>query len=156
MKMKAFITLFAAALVLLCNTAVRAADGAALGETAKSVLDHYLKIQTQLTKDSIKGLDAQAAAIAKAVRNDETKTLAPEVAKEADTLAKAKDLAAAREAFKPLSASLIKYLADNKTGKGVYHQAYCPMANASWLQTGKDIRNPYMGKDMLDCGELKD
>jgi hypothetical protein len=29
------------------------------------------------------------------------------------------------------------------------------MANANWLQLGKDIRNPYYGKDMLTCGELK-
>jgi hypothetical protein len=154
--MKTFVTLLAAAAVLLVNTAVRAADSPALGEPAKAVLEHYVKIQTQLAKDSIKGLDAQASAIAKAVNNDETKTFSPEVAKEAETLGKAKDLAAAREAFKPLSTSLIKFLADNKAGKGAYRQAFCPMANASWLQTGKDIRNPYMGKDMLDCGEFKD
>ena len=78
-----------------------------------------------------------------------------DVAKQAEALAKAKDLKAAREADKPLSASLIKYLADNKAGKGTYHEAYCPMVKASWLQTGKDIKNPYMGKDMLSCGEFK-
>ena len=74
---------------------------------------------------------------------------------QAETLAKATDLKAAREAFKPLSASLAKYLADNKAGKGIYHEAYCPMVKASWLQTEKAIKNPYMGRKMLDCGELK-
>jgi len=29
------------------------------------------------------------------------------------------------------------------------------MVKASWLQTGKDIKNPYMGKEMLTCGTLK-
>ncbi len=29
------------------------------------------------------------------------------------------------------------------------------MAKANWLQTGKDITNPYMGKAMLTCGVLK-
>lgn len=48
----------------------------------------------------------------------------PEVAKQADRLAKATDLKAAWEAFKPLSASLVKHLAENKVGKGVYHEAY--------------------------------
>ena len=96
-----------------------------------------------------------ANAIAKAVKGDEMKMLSPDVAEQAATLAKAKDLKAAREAFKPLSASLIKYLADNKAGKGAYHEAYCPMAKASWLQTSKDITNPYMGKAMLTCGVLK-
>lgn len=128
---------------------------AALMEPVKSVYDHYLKIQSELAKDSLKGVEEQASAIAKAVLGDDMKMLSPDVARQAETLAKAKDLKAAREAFKPLSASLIKYLADHKTGKGVYHEAYCPMAKASWLQTEKEIKNPYYGKSMLDCGTLK-
>src|SRR6266850_1059779 len=127
----------------------------ALMEPVKSVLDHYLAIQKELAKDSIKGVDEHANAIAKAVKGDEMKMLSPDVAKQADTLAAAKDIKAARAAFKPLSASLVKYVADNKAGKGTYHEAYCPMAKASWLQTGTAIKNPYMGKAMLSCGELK-
>jgi hypothetical protein len=100
-------------------------------------------------------VDEHANAIAKAVKGDEMKMLPPDIAKQADTLAQAKDLKAAREAFKPLSASLVKYLAENKAGQGTYHEAYCPMAKANWLQTGKAIKNPYMGKAMLTCGELK-
>src|SRR5258706_2778245 len=127
----------------------------ALVEPVKSVLDHYLMIQAELAKDSVKGLDEHANAIAKAVKGDEMKMLAPDVAKQAEALAKAKDLKAARAAFKPLSTSLIKYLADNKAGKGTYHEAYCPMVKASWLQKGTDIKNPYMGSEMLTCGALK-
>ena len=127
----------------------------ALMEPVKSILDHYLKIQGELAKDSIKGVDEDAAAISKAVKGDEMKMLSPDVATQADTLAQAKDLKAARAAFKPLSASLVKYLADNKAGVGTYHEAWCPMVKASWLQTGTAIKNPYMGKQMLSCGELK-
>jgi hypothetical protein len=126
-----------------------------LMEPVKSVLDHYVAIQTELARDSIKGVDENAGAIAKAIKGDEMKMLSPEVAKQAETIAQAKDLKGAREAFKPLSASLVKYLADNKAGIGTYHEAYCPMVKASWLQTGKAIKNPYMGKQMLSCGELK-
>ena len=131
------------------------ADESALMQPVKSVYDSYLKIQAELTKDSIKGVDENANAIAKAVRGDEMKMFPADVATQAEALAKAKDLKAAREAFKPLSKSLIKYLADNKAGKATYHEAYCPMVKASWLQTEKDIKNPYMGKEMLTCGEFK-
>jgi uncharacterized protein DUF3347 len=130
-------------------------DDAALIQPVKSVYDSYLKIQAELAKDSIKDVDANANAIAIAVKGDEKKMLASDVATQAETLAKARDLRAAREAFKPLSKSLIKYLADNKAGKGTYHEAYCPMARASWLQTDKSIKNPYMGKEMLTCGGFK-
>ncbi len=155
MKIKTIAAVLLAAVGLSFNTAVRAADEPALVQPVKSVLDHYLMIQTELAKDSVKGLDEHANAIAKAVKGDEMKMLSPDVAKQAETLAKAKDVKAAREAFKPLSASLVKYLADNKAGKGTYHEAYCPMVKANWLQSEKDIRNPYMGKSMLTCGVLK-
>jgi len=144
-----------AAAVFALSLAGFAADQKALRPPVKSVHDQYLMIHTALVKDSLKGVDDDANAIAKAVKADEMKMLSPDVAKQAETLAKAKDLKAAREAFKPLSASLVKYLADNKAGKGVYHEAYCPMAKASWLQKETDIKNPYMGKSMLTCGTLK-
>ena len=126
-----------------------------LMEPVKSVLNHYLKIEESLSKDSVSGVDEHAGAIAKAVNGDEMKMLPADVARQADALARAKDLVAARAAFKPLSASLAKYLADNKAGRGTYHEAYCPMVKANWLQTSADIKNPYMGKAMLGCGELK-
>ena len=155
MKTKSIAITLLTAVGLLLNATVRAADEPALMQPVKSVLDHYLMIQTELAKDSVKGLDEHANAIAKAVKGDSMKMLSPDVAKQAEALAKAKDIKAAREAFKPLSASLVKYLADNKAGKGTYHEAYCPMVKASWLQTNKDITNPYMGKSMLTCGVLK-
>ena len=152
MRLKLYATLVMAVVAFL--TPARAGSSA-LMEPVKSVLDHYLAIQTNLASDTIKGVNDHATAISKAVAGDTMKMLPPEVAKQADTLAQAKDLKAAREAFKPLSASLIKYFAANKSAKAAYQEVYCPMAEASWLQIGKDIKNPYYGKEMLDCGELK-
>lgn len=129
-------------------------DGA-LMEPVKSVFDDYLKIQGELAKDSTAGVSEHASAIAKAVRGDKMQMLPTDVATQADALAHAEDLKAARTAFKPLSDSLIKYLADNKAGKGTYREAFCPMANASWLQMGSTIKNPYMGKGMSGCGEFR-
>jgi len=156
--MKNIARLFLALAVIAAPIAAFSADDKKMDplmEPVKSVLDHYLAIQKELTKDSMKGVNEHATAIAKAVKGDEMKMLPAEVAQQAETLAAAKDIKKAREAFKPLSASLVKYLADNKAGKGKYHEAYCPMAKASWLQTEKQVRNPYYGKSMLDCGELK-
>jgi Cu(I)/Ag(I) efflux system membrane fusion protein len=126
----------------------------ALAAPVKEVYGHYIAIQKELAKDSMKGVDEHANAISTAAKGD-ANALSPTVAKQAEALAKAKDIKTARQAFKPLSDSLIKYLADNKAGKGVYHEAYCPMAKAGWLQTEKEVRNPYYGKSMLDCGTLK-
>jgi hypothetical protein len=65
-----------------------------------------------------------------------------------------------RKAFEMLGEQLyllirtIQY--DNEV---VYHQ-FCPMAfndkGATWLSNSSDIRNPYLPKTMLHCGEVKD
>ena len=139
---------------LLCSAGARAADNPALMQPVKSVYDDYLKIQTALAGDSTTGVAENATAIAKAVQGDSMKMLPAAVAAEAEALAKAKDLKAARAAFKPLSDSLIKYLADHKASDA-YVLVYCPMADASWLQADKKVANPYLGKEMPTCGEIK-
>lgn len=146
--------LLAVAAGLLFSPIARAADNLTLTEPAKSVYDHYFKIQSDLANDSLNGVPEEANAIAKAVQGDKMKMLPDTVATEAQTLAKATDLKSARAAFKPLSDSLIKYLA-NHDAKNACIEVYCPMARASWLQTNKDISNPYLGQDMPTCGVIK-
>jgi Protein of unknown function (DUF3347) len=154
MKTKLLFPLCAAVIGLLAATGARAMDNSALMEPVKSVYGHYLKIETSLANDSLNGVAENANAISKAVESDSMKMLPSAVATEAQALAKASDLKSARAAFKPLSDSLIQYLADHKA-KDAYVQVYCPMANASWLQTSKSVSNPYYGKDDLTCGEIK-
>lgn len=141
------------AVALLGVGIARAADSPALSAPVKLVYDHYLKIQASLANDSLTGVSENAQAISKAVQGD-AHALPPTVANEADALAKASDLRSARAAFKPLSDSLIRYLADLKA-KDAYVQVYCPMARASWLQSDRKVNNPYYGPAMATCGEIQ-
>ena len=128
-------------------------SAAPLTAQVKAALDNYLSIQASLASDSLQGLPQRASAIAQSVQNDSAKALPTDVAKQANSPAKAGDLESARAAFKVLSESLIKYVKANIiTG---LHEAYCPMAKASWLQVGTQINNPYMGRSMAMCGEFK-
>jgi Protein of unknown function (DUF3347) len=155
MKIKIFTTTVATLMCGFFGPGARAAENPALMPPVKSVYGHYLKIQTELAKDSLQGVAAEAGAIAKAVEGDSMKMLPAHVAAQAKTLAGAKNLRTARAAFKPLSESLIKYLADHKVIHGPYVEVYCPMAKAGWLQADQNVKNPYMGKAMLDCGVVK-
>lgn len=65
-----------------------------------------------------------------------------------------------RIAFEQVSISV--YGLANKAGlknAKIYHQ-YCPMAfndkGAYWLSEESEIKNPYFGKKMLECGEVTD
>lgn len=153
-NMKTTGVLLAAIAGLFLSTGTSMAGNMALMEPVKSVFDHYLKIQTDLANDSLKGVPDEANAIAKAVRSDSMGMLPNTVATEAETLAKASDLKSARTAFKALSNSLIKYL-DEHHVKNAYVEIYCPMARASWLQADRNVNNPYLGKEMPTCGEIK-
>ena len=122
---------------------------------AKPVFENYLAAQASLASDSLAKISASASALALAVREDTAKSFPADVATQAEALAKAKDLAAARKAFQPLSESLIRYAKTGNIPAGTLYEVYCPMAKAGWLQADKTVRNPYFGQAMLDCGQIK-
>jgi len=125
-----------------------------LPEPVATVFDNYGLIQTALAQDSVKDLVKEAQAIAKAVSNDAMTTFSTNFAQQATTLAKASDLRGAREAFKPLSKSLIEYVSKHPALAVSYRQVHCSMANADWLQKEPTVNNPYLGKEMPHCGEF--
>jgi predicted ATPase len=127
----------------------------ALSGAAKPVFENYLAAQASLAGDSMEKISASASALVQVVRTDTAKTFPTEVATQAEALAEAKDLAAARKAFRPLSESLIRYAKAGNIPAGTLYEVYCPMAKASWLQADKTVRNPYFGQSMLDCGQIK-
>lgn len=131
-----------------------AAATSKLPQSVATVFDGYIQIQTALAGDSLEGVTTRAQAIAKSVKEDKANTFLATIGQQAEAVAKAKDLADAREAFKPLSESLIQFAAKDSTVSGLYRQVHCPMAKASWLQTGTTVSNPYMGKAMARCGQF--
>ena len=65
-----------------------------------------------------------------------------------------------REHFETLSGEIYDLLkADKATGQKLYYDN-CPMYNrgkgGNWISETKDIENPYYGKSMLDCGNVKE
>jgi len=66
-------------------------------------------------------------------------------------LSKSNSLDEARIAFGKLSERAVKLAA----GASGYYVAHCPMKNKDWVQTSTTIANPYGGKEMISCGEIK-
>jgi hypothetical protein len=147
-QMIAFVAfLFIAAIACGNKDPVRPTDAA--------VLESYQKIHAALAADTVNDVSESASAISKAVREDAEKKLPLSIAEKAEQLSKATEIKAARETFKALSADLISYLEKQKIQGTGYHQTYCPMVQADWLQKEKKIINPYYGKSMAECGEIK-
>ncbi len=77
------------------------------------------------------------------------------------SFSEAEDLAAARDAFEPISNALIQTVREFGAGGAfpvlLYH---CPMAfegrGGDWLQTSEGTENPYYGSKMFRCGSLQE
>ena len=74
-------------------------------------------------------------------------------------LEQAGDLTHARSAFVKVSDAVAQVVWEAKTGDPALGKVvvyYCPMttepANGRWVQGAAPLRNPFWGKDMLDCG----
>jgi len=62
--------------------------------------------------------------------------------------------------FTSLSADMIDMFKHADITSGSMFVQYCPMANDGdggyWLSSETEIRNPYYGDEMLNCGEVKE
>lgn len=77
--------------------------------------------------------------------------------KDAEYIAKTKNIENQRERFVSLSKNLYEVAKNSKQESPIYYQL-CPMANdgkgATWLSREKTIKNPYYGSQMLSCGSV--
>jgi Cu(I)/Ag(I) efflux system membrane fusion protein len=119
-----------------------------------SVMPPYLAIGKALADDSLKGVASQSATMKGLVEREKSGFFPKELPADLDRLAKATDLDAARLAYKDISDRLIALFRDHHIQTGHYFVCTCPMAQASWIQTDKEIKNPFYGSAMLLCGDV--
>lgn len=145
------------------------ADSAVTAKT-REVFDHYIHVKTALVNSDAPEAQNGAKAIVSVIESFDASNLPADQKAEyeksvagirtgAQTIAGESDLEKQRTIFAELSKhtySLIKTFGANRP---VYHD-HCPMAlndkGANWLSDEKDIKNPYFGKDMLECGSVEE
>ncbi len=157
------ISLVLAALLSSGAAALAGPGPGAFDESMYAIMAGYLKIQEQLAADSIEGVAEEAQSLAaKASGLDAShvggehaahyKGLPIALEKAARALGEASSIEEAREAFEDLSRPMAMWATVSRPpGVSV---VFCSMAKASWLQREGEVRNPYYGKAMLNCGEI--
>jgi hypothetical protein len=125
--------LLAFCLVLLCfSSPVRAEE---LSDSDKFFLADYEKLRVALVADDL-------------VRANEVAT---ELSDSGFEIPRSETLERARAAFARASEIAIKVA----SGQSGYYVMHCPILNRDWVQTSKQVSNPYGGKEMISCGEIK-
>ena len=158
-------------LALCLTAAVHAQDLGKLDAGVKSQMDSALQ-SYYAVKDALVASDAQAASarsgelVGLLQKVDENKFTAgqkefwaktgPQLKDHSEKIRDSKDLAAQRTHFSMLSNFFYSAVSKLKVNSGDAYLQYCPMKKASWLSLSKEIRNPYYGDKMLECGSVRE
>jgi len=148
----------------------RTAVPTAFKNQLKQVFKQYLILKDAFADDDNKAAQKTAASLVSAMgkidmklltdheAHNHWKLISKEVNTSATSISKTSDIAIQRDHFKHLSAHLIKAVKLFGVDQKVYEE-FCPMADnnkgAYWLSLSKEIKNPYLGKAMPTCGEIK-
>lgn len=137
--------------------------------STEAIVNGYLKVKNALANDNSEEAATAANDFIKAVSATNTskidsKLLAKfssstdDAKKQAELIAKNKsDIDQQRAYFATLSKDISTLIANFGTTKHLY-QDYCPMYNEGksgyWISEMKEIKNPYFGSEMLECGGM--
>lgn len=131
----------------------------------------YLKMKDAFVDSDSKNVSANSKEVLKAIKAvnmellkgdahmtwmDQLKTLKQSLKKIEENT----DIKAQRIDFANFNLAFYKSMKTFGLKDATAYYQYCPMANgdkgAYWFSDSKEIRNPYLGKDMLGCGETRE
>lgn len=119
------------------------------------ILNQYEDLKNALVASDAAKAQKSALVLEKSLANYEGCEPTAEIAAK---IASNKDLVSQRKNFTVLSADVIALFKTTEIASGILYVQHCPMANkgdgGDWLSTEKEIRNPYYGDEMLECGRV--
>lgn len=152
-----------AALLLLCTILVANAQA---NTSVDKMAQAYLGLKNALVASDATAAKAKAAALLtilsapvdKSLKPEQQKLLAANLEKlkfDSRHISESPSIDHQREHFETLSKNMYTVLSGLKANSTVLYAQYCPMKKAYWLSEKSAIENPYYGKTMPDCGEVK-
>lgn len=134
---------------------------------AEAIISDYSNLKDALVGDDTKKASKAGTKLVASLKTFEMSSYSTEEQKElADIIEDATEHAEhiaksaidhQREHFKILSKDIIDMVAITGTKNTLYKQ-FCPMYDkgSAWLSVSNEVRNPYYGSKMLNCGSLKE
>lgn len=122
-----------------------------------AVYQHYIHLTTALTNGDIAEAKIAANAIEAGAREVDAASV---IESSAAKITTASDIEAQRKNYEDMSNAMITLIKKEGLANGELYIAHCPMAfndkGASWISESKEIRNPYFGKKMMNCGQVEE
>lgn len=149
----------------------KSAENATGATSTQGIVDSYMKVKNALTEDNDKEASSAAKELIATFASFDKSSLDETQAKEFTDIhedakehaehiaANAGNLKHQREHFETLSKDVYDLVKSVGGNQKLYYD-HCPMYNnnkgANWLSETKEIKNPYLGKAMQDCGTVKE
>lgn len=120
-----------------------------------TILTQYIDLKNALVASDAKTTQSAASLLESSLKNYEGCEPTAEIAAK---IAATNNIETQRKSFTVLSADIIALFKNTEINSGTIYVQHCPMANkgdgGDWLSTEKDIKNPYYGDEMLECGRV--
>jgi len=160
--MKTIRSVFFTLALLIAFTQARAQDATA-SAAINRILKAYYGVKNALAADDNDAARNQAKALFAAVNAVPADKLNPGQQKlwatytdklqfDSRHISESTALYHQREHFTSLSKNLYEVIKGMKLNTDIVYEQYCPMKKATWLSETTVIKNPYLGKQMADCG----
>jgi hypothetical protein len=132
-----------------------------------NVLKSYLNIKNALVADDSKAANDEAKKFTAALKevpvdqmNAEQKAgwdkYGEKLRFDGEHISESTAIAHQREHFGSLSANILAIVKIYHSNDVTLYRQYCPMEKKSWISESTQIKNPYLGKKMLECGSTKE
>lgn len=133
-----------------------------------ALLKIYYQISDALVAENAAEAKSKAVAFETALNQIEMKSMSAaehlfymplheKLAKDIKQIKTATNLEGMRGNFDSFSNTLFKIVKEFKANKGeTMYYDYCPMKKMYWISKEAEIKNPYYGSKMLDCGSVKE
>ncbi len=143
----------------------------AFREQITAAAEAYFEIKNALVHSDVKAARAASHTLEDALSeanmrllqgqaHDRWMALKEQLSDDLDNIRAADDLETLRQHFSPLSDNILAMTESFGLEKEKVYKDFCPMAFNNkgdfWLSETEDIRNPYFGEDMLNCGEVRE
>lgn len=148
------------------NVSQRTMIAEAQQSNAKQVVEDYMTLKDALVATDEKAATRAAKKLESTLKNFNVSSYTPTQQKELKDIIKdatdhaehigKSEIVHQREHFKMLSKNITDMVALTGTDTILYKQ-YCPMYDGGsvWLSMSKDVKNPYYGRKMLNCGKVQ-
>ncbi|MDB5134076.1 MAG: hypothetical protein JWP37_679 [Mucilaginibacter sp.] len=155
------------AIVLFITVYKTQAKPVDVNSAINNVLKNYLGVKNALATDNGKAANDEAKKLAASLKEVPVNQMdakqkatwdkyAEKLRYDSEHIGESDAIAHQREHFGSLSANMLAVLKAFHSNDLVVYQQYCPMEKKSWISESTTIKNPYLGKRMLNCGVTKE